>query len=98
MVIPRSLRQEAGVPEDSLLKVDVVKKGQFLVTAQLTLDRPAVEGKNRKAVFRELAQAVAELRREAREKGVDKMSKAQINAAVAAARRDPKKSSIRPAK
>ncbi len=46
----------------------------------------------------ELAQLMGELRQEAKEKGLDKMNKRQINAAVAAARRDLKKSTKRPAK
>jgi putative PIN family toxin of toxin-antitoxin system len=37
-------------------------------------------------VFRDLAQIVAEIRQEAKEKGLDKMPKRKINAAVAAAR------------
>jgi bifunctional DNA-binding transcriptional regulator/antitoxin component of YhaV-PrlF toxin-antitoxin module len=98
MVLPRRLREMTGVAEGTLLKVDVLKGPRFLVTPQFTIDRPLVEGKNRKAVFRELAQVVAELRQEAKEKGIDKMSKAQINAAVAAARRDLKKTGKRSAK
>lgn len=99
MVIPRSLREEAGVPEGSLLKVDVVKNGQFLVTAQFTFDHPDIDGrKNRKQLLQELAVAVAKLRQEAKDKGVDKMSKREINAAVAAARHDLKKSNKRPDK
>ncbi len=38
--------------------------------------------------MRDLAQVVAEIRQEAQEKGIDKMTKREINAAVAAARRD----------
>jgi antitoxin component of MazEF toxin-antitoxin module len=102
MVIPRFLREEARVPEGALMKVDVVKEGQFLVTAQVIIDRSLITQapKSRKQAFRELAQLVAELRQEAKEKGVDKMSRAEINRAVAAARRDLKKeqSSSRPAK
>lgn len=100
MVIPRSLREEVGVSEGTLMKVSVVEGRRFLLTPQLTIDRAIVTAKpkNRKAVFRELAQVVAELRQEAKEKGIDKMSKAEINAAVAAARRDLKKSSKRPTK
>ena len=95
MVIPRLLRQEAGVPEGTLLKVDVVKSGQFLVTAQLTIDRP--EGrKSRKLLLKELAQVVTEIRQEAKEKGLDKMSMSEINAAVAATRRAQKKASNHP--
>jgi hypothetical protein len=41
---------------------------------------------------------VAELRQEAKEKGIDKMPMSEINRAVAAARRDLKKTSKRPIK
>ncbi len=41
-----------------------------------------------KQLMRDLAQVVAEIRQEAQEKGIDKMTKREINAAVAAARRD----------
>ena len=98
MVLPRRLREMTGLAEGTLLKVDVLEGPRFLVTPQFTIDRPLVEGKNRKAIFRELAQVVAELRQEAKEKGIDKMTKREINAAVAAARRDLKKSSKRPVK
>jgi antitoxin component of MazEF toxin-antitoxin module len=100
MVIPRSLREEAGVSEGTLMKVSVVEGRRFLLTPQFTLDRAVVEdpGKSRKQVFRELSQIVAEIRQEAKEKGLDKMSKREINAAVAAARRDSKKTSKQPAK
>jgi AbrB family looped-hinge helix DNA binding protein len=100
MVIPRSLREEAGVAEGSLMKVDVVKNGQFLVTAQLTIDRSVVTDsrKGGKQAMRELAQVVTELRQEAKEKGIDKMPMSEINRAVAAARRDLKKNTKRPVK
>lgn len=87
MVIPRSLREEAGVAEGTLIKVAVVESGKLLLTPQFTIDRPQLSGrKNRKAVFREPAQVVAQIRQEAKEKGIDRMSKREINAAVAAAR------------
>jgi AbrB family looped-hinge helix DNA binding protein len=100
MVIPRSLREEAGVAEGTLMKVAVIKGGQFLVTPQLTIDRPAVSPgpKNLKQAFRELTQVVAELRQEANEKGLDTMPMKEINRAVAAARRDLKKSTKPPGK
>jgi AbrB family looped-hinge helix DNA binding protein len=100
MVIPRSLREEAGVAEGTLMKVAVVEGGRFLLTPQLTINRSVVtaHGKDRKQAFRELAQVVAEIRQEAKEKGIDTMSKREINRAVAAARRDLKKTSKRPAK
>src|SRR4051812_20641614 len=100
MVIPRSLRDEAGVAEGTLMKVDVVKDGQFLVTAQFTMDRAIVTTpqKNRKELLKELAAAVAELRQDAKAKGIDKMPMSEINRAVASARRDLKKSNKRPVK
>jgi bifunctional DNA-binding transcriptional regulator/antitoxin component of YhaV-PrlF toxin-antitoxin module len=100
MVIPRSLRQEAGVVEGSLLKVDVIKSGQFLVTAQVTIDRPLITHaqSDRKQILRELAAAVDQLRQDAKDKGIDRMSMAEINRAVAAARRDLRKRGSRPAK
>ena len=100
MVIPRSLREEAGVAEGTLMKVAVVKGGQFLVTPQFTIDRSVVTHgrKDRKQVFRDLAQVVDELRQEAKAKSLDTMSMKEINRAVSAARRDPKKISKHPAK
>jgi antitoxin component of MazEF toxin-antitoxin module len=89
MVIPRNLRDEAGVSEGTLLKVSVVKGGQFLITPQLSIDRSMVINpqKNRKQLLRELAATVDELRQEAKAAGLDKMSMREINATVAAARR-----------
>ena len=101
MVIPRSLREEAGVSEGTLMKVAVVEGGQFLVTPQLTIARSVIadrKPKSRKQALKELAQVVAELRQEAKEKGLDKMSKREINAAVSAARRDLKKNTNRSVK
>lgn len=100
MVIPRSLREEAGVAEGTLMKVAVVKGGQFLVTPQFTIDRSVVTHgrKDRKQVFRDLTQVVDELRQEAKAKGLDTMSMKEINRAVASARRDVKKTSKHPAK
>jgi bifunctional DNA-binding transcriptional regulator/antitoxin component of YhaV-PrlF toxin-antitoxin module len=100
MVIPRSLREEAGIAEGTLMKVAVVKGGQFLVTPQFTIDRSVVTHgrKDRKQLLRELAVAVTELRQDAKEKGLDKMPMSEIDRAVAAARRDLKKTSKRLAK
>jgi AbrB family looped-hinge helix DNA binding protein len=100
MVIPRSLREEAGVSEGTLMKVAVVKGGRFLLTPQFTIDRPIISSrrKDRKEAFRELARIVAEIRAEAKEKGLDKMPMSEINAAVAAARRAQKKTVKRPAR
>ena len=71
------------------------------MTPQVSIDRSIVTNsqKNRKQVFRDLAQVVDELRQEAKAKGLDTMSMKEINRAVSAARRDPvKKTSKRPAK
>ena len=100
MVIPRSLRDEVGVAEGTVLKVAVVDGGQFLVTPQLTINRAIVTAprKNRKDALLDLARVVAEIRQEAREKGLDKMPAREINRAVVAARRDLKKKSKHPSK
>jgi len=93
MVIPRALREEAGVSEGALMKVAVVKGGKFLLTPQLVIDHTVAPNrrKNRKQILRELAVAVADLRQDAKEKGLDKMPMSEINRAVAAMRRDLKK-------
>jgi len=101
MVIPRAVRERAGIPEGTLLDVSLVEGGNILLTPQLTIKRSVVTGakKGRKALLRELAQAVDELRRDAREKGIDKMPMSEINRAVAAARRDlGKKTTKKPAR
>lgn len=100
MVIPRSLREAAGVAEGTLMKVAVIKGGQFLVTPQLTVDRSVVTHgpKDRKQAFLDLAKVVGEIRQEAKEKGLDTMPMKEINRAVAAARRDLKKKTKQPAK
>ena len=100
MVIPRSLRDEAGVAEGALMKVSVLEGGRFLLTPQVTVDRPVVEKgrKIRKELLRELATAVDELRQEAKAKGIDSMPMCEIRAAVTAARRDLKKKGKRPAR
>lgn len=100
MVIPRSLREEAGVAEGTLMKVTVVEGGQFLITPQVTINRSVIVSRESdgKQAFRELAQVVSEIRKEAKEKGLDIMPKKEINRAVAAARRDLKKTSKRSAK
>lgn len=98
MVIPRSQREEAGIPEGTLMKVAVIQGGRILLTPQFIIDRSVfADSRNmkRKPSTQELAQVVAERRREATEKGLDKMPKREINAALAAARRDLKKS-VRP--
>ena len=56
MVIPRSLREEVGVAEGTLLKIAIIKGGQFLLTPQLTVDRPVItEQKSKKQILQELA-------------------------------------------
>jgi len=89
MVIPRSLREEAGVAEGTLMKVALVKGGRFLITPQFTMDRPGVADPNKdpEQAFHELAEILAEIRQEAKEKGIDKMPMSEINAAVSAARK-----------
>src|SRR5881394_3067761 len=82
MVIPRSLREEAGVAEGTLMKVSVVEGRRFLITPQFTVDRSIVAApKNRKQALRELAQVVDEIRQEAKEKGLRKMPKREITGA-----------------
>src|SRR5690242_2013486 len=99
MVIPRLLREEAGVSEGTLLKIAVIEGGQFLITPQVTVARAVITNHqklgSKQHAFKELAKVVAELRQEAKEKGLNKISKREINAAVAAARRDLKKRSGR---
>jgi antitoxin component of MazEF toxin-antitoxin module len=101
MVIPRSLREEVGVSEGALLKVAVTSNGQFLVTPQLTVDRPAVLSRKngRKQLLRDLAAVVDEIRQEAKVKGIDKIPMSEINSAVASARKAlSKKTAKRPIK
>jgi antitoxin component of MazEF toxin-antitoxin module len=83
-----------GLNEGSLVELSL-KNGKAIMSPQVTLNRDIVTGqaKHRKQAFRELARVVAELRQEAEEKGINKMSKREINAAVALARRDLKKTS-----
>lgn len=59
--------------------VKLRKQGQRVIS-----ERPA----GRTQMLRELSETVAEIRQEAKEKGLDEMSKREIKAAVAAARRD----------
>ena|SRR5579872_4146865 len=98
VTIPTVIRRQAGLQRGDLVNF-AFQHGKVILTPRLVIDRPAVAGrKNRKQILLELATAVAELRQEAKEKGIDKMTKRQINAAVAAARRDLARSSKRPAK
>jgi bifunctional DNA-binding transcriptional regulator/antitoxin component of YhaV-PrlF toxin-antitoxin module len=92
MVIPRPLREAMGVAEGSLMKVTMLKDHRLLVTPQLAVDRDIISRpKNRKQALLELGHVIDEIRQEAKEKGLDKMSMAEINRAVAKARRDLKK-------
>ncbi|MGO9262078.1 MAG: hypothetical protein ACLQU1_38130 [Bryobacteraceae bacterium] len=79
------------------MRVAVVEGGQFLLTPQLAIDRAVITGpkKNRKQVLKELAATVAELRQEAKAKGLDTMAAREISAAGAAARRSRHKTSKR---
>jgi AbrB family looped-hinge helix DNA binding protein len=99
MTIPSSFRNAMGVKEGSLMELSL-ENGKVVMSPQITINRDIVTGstKNRKALLNELAVAVAELRQDAKEKGIAKMSKREINAAVAWARRDLKKTSKRAAK
>ena len=66
-----------------------------LTTPQISIDRAVIiqPSKGRKQALRELTQVVAELRQEAEQKGLDNMPMKEINRAVAAARRDMRKTS-----
>lgn len=89
MVIPRSLREEAGVTEGTLMKVSLVEGGQFLLTPQITLSRPPREASvtSRKRILSELAEALDDLRTDAKNKGLDKLPRREVNRAVEGARR-----------
>lgn len=93
MVIPQALRKVARVPEGCVMKVRVVKDGQFLVTAQAPIDKPAATAARggRTEALREFGKLVAEIQQEAVEKGLDKMTMAEINAIVADVRGKRKK-------
>ena len=99
MTLPRSFRAAMGVDEGSLVELSL-ENGKAILSPQLTIDREIVTGnpKSRKTLLKELAVAVAELRKDAKQKGIDKMSKREINAAVAWARRDLKKTGKRAGK
>ena len=94
MTLPSSFRTAMGLNAGSLVELSL-KNGKAIMSPQIILNREIVTGppKNRKALLKELAVAVAELRQDAKEKGIDKMSKREINAAVAWARRDLRKTS-----
>lgn len=91
MTLPSSFRTAMGVGAGSLVELSL-KNGKAIMSPQITISREIVTGppKNRKSLLKELAAAVTELRQDAKEKGIDKMSKREINAAVAWARRDLK--------
>jgi AbrB family looped-hinge helix DNA binding protein len=92
MTLPRSFRAAMGVDEGSLVELSF-ENGKAIMSPQLTVSRDIITGKpkNRKALLKELAQTIDEIRQEAKEKGIDKMTKQEINEAVAWARRDLKK-------
>lgn len=78
------------------LKSKTRKGGNCRASFRLTVDRPKLtERKNRKAILRQLAAAVDELRQDAKAKGIDKMPMSEINRAVAAARADLRKKQAR---
>jgi AbrB family looped-hinge helix DNA binding protein len=99
MTLPRSFRDAMGVDAGSLVELSL-ENGKAILSPQLTINRDIVTGipKNRKALLKELAAAIADLRQDAKEKGIDKMTKRQINAAVEWARRDLRKNSKRAGK
>lgn len=89
MVIPRPLREEAGVVDGTLLKVSVIAGGRFLVTPQVSIDRTVItEGTDDKKALGRLRKVVSELREESKQKGLDKITSKEINRAVTAAKRD----------
>jgi len=79
ITLPRALRKRAGVADGAKLEV-VWKNGQFSMTPRPAPGDP----------FRALAESIDLLRQDAKAKGIDKMTKRQISAAVAAMRRDLK--------
>jgi len=99
MVIPRSLREEAGVAEGTLMKVAVVEGGRFLLTPQITINRSVVTGPSKDASsssgnwLRPWPRSGRSQR-----KGLDKMPMREIRAAVTAVRRDLRKTSERSVK
>ena len=93
MVIPRSLREQVGVSEGTLMEVAVVEGGRFLITPQVTLDRAIVADpkKSRKQLLQALSAVVDSIRHEAKGSGLAKLTMKQINAEVAASRRNQAK-------
>lgn len=83
-----------------MFEVAGIKGGQLLITPQISIDRSIVApgSEDSKQAFAELRQVVAEIRQQAKDKGIDKMSIKGINRAVASARRDMKKVANNPAK
>lgn len=79
LVLPKALRKRAGVADGAKLEV-VWKDGSFSMTPKRAPEDP----------FRDLAESIELLRQDTKAKGIDKMTKRQINAAVAAMRRDLK--------
>ena len=60
-----------------------------MITPQFIVDRPAIGNRkaDRKQLLLDLAAVVDAIRREAKEKGIDKMPIREINSAVASARK-----------
>ena len=69
----------------------IVISGPEAHTGKALARQPCMLTSGSLSAFRDLARVLDELRQEAKEKGIDKMSKREINAAVAWARRDLKK-------
>ena len=84
MTLPSSFRTAMGLGEGSLVELSF-ENGKAIMSPQLTINRTIVTGppKSRKAILKELAAAVADLRQDAKEKGIDKMPIGEINRAVA---------------
>lgn len=56
MVIPRPIREEAGLSEGTLLKVSVARGGRVVLTPQVAVDRNgAGRRKSRKQILRDEA-------------------------------------------
>jgi L-amino acid N-acyltransferase YncA len=69
---------------------------RYQTAAEAAQAMAALPRMSRQPAFEQLAQVVAEIRQEAKDKDIDKMPMSEINRAAAAARRGLKKSSKRP--
>ncbi len=79
MILPRALRKRAGVADGAKLEV-VWKNGSFSMTPQFT----------RSEVLDGFGKAVDAVRQDAKEKGLDKLTRREINRMVADVRREMK--------